>query len=525
MKSKHTTLYFFILTLISFLTYYKVLDFAFWRDDWVFYWGAIQNDKTFLTLLFHPGTMIEFYVLSRVLGQHTMLWNVWGIGLKIFASFTVYTFISALTSSKKAGKIAGILFSVIPLGLEAVAWAAAHVALVNVIFVCLSCTYFIRYQKTHTKTHLILFLVFAFLSFVSDPIRTSAVCLMVPIWLVLYKKKKHIAWSRLVALSVCIALLCIAVAVFLSKNMLADYLVVRAVKKHGLDLLFYIRKTIFASQNYFSSIGNILIGPFVPTVNDIRLSSSYQHIVSGIAGGIALVSIPILGYFRKKNKENVTVVLFLLLWVLLFYVPNWIFTLQLTVGFTNRYTVLSGVGLVGLMAYGISLLSTRWVRIIVLSGLVIFFWIQNHYILSVNQEFRSLSLHNQLYARMQREVPKPFKQYLLMITGDHPAVPYSLLYNMQVPLVMSRNIPQRSQFPIFVDTIDRAVSYICGKTTMHSAAWQFIPVPIPPEIKDVFAWNVHSDGTIESVHEEIRSQIQQKIQNEGCEYVIPLKPL
>lgn len=524
MKKNSTLLYFFLLATLTFSINFPVLSFSFWRDDWAFFWGAVNNDRSFLTLLFHPGTMVEFYLLSRVFGQHMILWNIFGIFLKLIASWSVYQCVREVGKSEKIGRLGGLLFAVIPVGLEAVGWSAAHVVLLDTIFVCYSLVFFIRYQQTKRKLLLYIFLLFVFLAIASDPIRSIPDCLLPFLWMLIMQQVAFRLNKKLVASVLGIAGLCIAGAVYLSRTMLVDYLVFKSIRYHGFDPLFYLIKTTAAAKNYFSSVGNILTGAFIPTVNDMRLSSSDAHVVSIAIGIFAFLCIVYIGY-KKKLRTQLRIPYFFLIWVFLFYVPNWVFTLQLTVGFTNRYAVISSVGVVVMLSYVVYQISNAKLRKSVMVLLMLFFGVQTLHLLLVHQEFRDLTLHTMLYGRMEKDIPVSYRPYLLMISGNHVAVKYSMLYNMQMPIVMERNIPTRVQFPIFVDTNQRAISYICGKTKSFSAAWQFIPVPVPPTVDDVYSWNVDQNGTITTHHEAIRNEIQKLLKREGCENVLPMKPL
>ncbi len=84
-------IYFLSLTFLSYLSYYQVLSFTFYKDDWINFWAVKNNHlENFSACWLHPGTTLEFIFLNKLFGEKIILWLHFGIFLRIIASFCVF---------------------------------------------------------------------------------------------------------------------------------------------------------------------------------------------------------------------------------------------------------------------------------------------------------------------------------------------------------------------------------------------------------------------------------------------------
>src|SRR5258708_39832110 len=88
--SQQTLLYTFFLIIVTLASFWRVVTFDFWKDDWFIIWTSLYTHSSYYN---HPGTPVEFFILSRIFGLHADYWMLLGIVLRIAVSYFVYAFI------------------------------------------------------------------------------------------------------------------------------------------------------------------------------------------------------------------------------------------------------------------------------------------------------------------------------------------------------------------------------------------------------------------------------------------------
>ena len=503
--------YIVVLTVISCIAHFKVLGFSFWRDDWGFFWGAYNNDQSLFTYLFHPGTIAEFILMSKSVGSNVFWWNVLGIALKILASLGVYRFIKALTTSNAAAKIAGLLFATTPIGIEAVGWSSAHIVLLDAIFSCYSMAYFIDYQRDKMKNDLVYSTIFAGFALLCDPGRmVPLIALLLFYYPLFHQTRTFQKTKRTISVLVLFLLLFLSVVVVVNFRYVVDTRIVQAILRHGWDMGFYIKKTGLSISVFFSTLGNIFIGWIIHTKDDVGFSDPSTF--AFLAGFAAL---PFLFYSWKKKIAD-PIIVFLLVWIYVFCLPNWIFNVIMTPGYTNRYLVVSSVGYVGLIAYLILKIQSKSIRIaitVVFIALQLIIGWNVHFSYDI---FRSDRLFQKFTSVMDKDVPKENKQFLFVMITDDPELSKGFFMSKQVPFVIKRNIQKREEFPIFADSIEMALSYLCGRITINNAVLRNVPITNVIPLSDVYAWQIDKNHTVTSIHPQIRALLDDKIQQGAC---------
>jgi len=511
MKKHRTTAYILILITVTLLAHFKVLGFSFWRDDWGFFWGAYNNDQTLFTYLFHPGTIAEYILMSKSAGSNIFWWNALGIALKILASLGVYRFIKALTRSNAASTIAGLLFATTPIGIEAVGWTAAHIVLLDAVFSCYAMAYFIDYQRHKEKNDLVYSTIFAGFALLCDPGRMVPLIVLFIFYHILFRQTQtSLKTKRIIGVIVLFLVLFLGIVVVVNFRYVVDTRIVQAILRHGWDMGFYIRKTGLAISVYFSTVGNMFIGWIIHTKDDVGFSDpSISAFFTGFAG------LFILYYFWKKKIAD-PIIVFLLVWIYGFCLPNWIFSVIMTPGYTNRYLVVSSVGYVGLIAYLISKIHSKHIRIILAVGFLALQLIIGWKVHFSYDGFRSDRIFQRITTVMDKDVPKENKQFLFVMTSDDPDLSKGFFMSRQVPFAIKRNIQKRVEFPVFADSIEMALSYLCGRITVYSVVLRRVPILTTIPLSDVYAWRVDKNHTVMSIHAETRALLDDKIRQGAC---------
>jgi len=511
MLPKRTGFYYLVLAVLVTISFGLALRFAFWRDDWGFFWGAYNNDRSLLTYLFHPGTIAEFVLMSKLVGSNVVWWNAGGLILKLLASISVYRFFRLLTKSERTGKIAGLLFATTPVGLESVGWSAAHVVLLDVLFTSWACIYVLLYLEKKQLRDLIYAVLFTGFALLSDFVRESPIFVIYFLFIVLYHPEIQI--QKLKKIGIALGVAAVSVFGFLmvaNFHMFMATRIMEAIVRHGWDIMFYIRKSFLAFSVFFTSVGNMDIGWLVGSRDAVGFSDpSMWMVLAGMVPGLAIV------YLLRKHTKQKNAIL-LLSWMYLFCIPNWIFNIITTPGYTNRYLVLSSVGYVGLLAVVLSSVRHDTLRRILFGILLI---VQMGITISVHktyETFRSETIFEQLTSRMDQDVPKKEKQYLFLVTGDAPGLKDGLFMSGQMPYVNKRDIKTREGFPVFADSLDTALSYLCGTVATHSAVLERVAIVQPLSISDVYAWRITGHLDVVSVHDQTRELLNKRMGDGEC---------
>jgi hypothetical protein len=511
MKRNGFIWYTVFLIILAGVAYFKVLGFSFWRDDWGYYWGAYNNDRSLFTYLFHPGTIAEFILMSKAVGANVFWWNIVGIVLKILASLGVYRFIKVLSASNAAAKIAGLLFATTPIGIEAVGWTSAHIVLLDAIFSCYALVYFIDYQREKTKNSLVYSAIFTGFALLCDPGRTAPLILLFLLYHMLFNKTLPSRKARRIICGLVLFLLFfLGIVVVINFRYVVDTRIVQAILRHGWDLGFYVKKSGLSLFIFFSTLGNMFIGWIINIKDDVGFSEP-----SAIAFLAGFIPLPSLFYFWKKKMAD-PIIVFFLVWIYIFCFPNWIFSVIMTPGYTNRYLVVSSVGYVGFIAYLTTRIQSKSIRlaiaVIIIACQTIIGW---RALFSYN-EFRSDSLFQKITAVMDTDVPKENKQFLFVVTSDDPELSKGFFMSKQMPFVIKRNIQKREEFPIFTDSIDLALSYLCGQVIINNAVLRNVPISNVIPVSDVYAWRIDKNHAVLSIHAGTRVLLNKKITDGAC---------
>lgn len=511
MPLKRTEFYYPVLAVLVIISFGITLRFAFWRDDWGFFWGAYNSDWSFLTCFFHPGTIAEFVLMSKLVGSNVVWWNAAGLIFKLLASISVYRFLRLLTKSERTGKIAGILFATTPIGLESVGWSAAHVVLLDVLFTSWACIYVLLYLEKKQRRDLICAILFTGFALLSDFVRELPIFVIYFLFIVLYHPEIRI--QRFKNIGMALGVLAVSFFGFLivaNFHMFMATRIMEAIVRHGWDIMFYIRKSFLAFSVFFTSVGNMNIGWLVGSRDAVGFSDpSMWMVIAGIIPGLILLSL-------VRNHTNQKNAILLLSWMYLFYIPNWIFNIITTPGYTNRYLVLSSVGYVGLLAVALSSIPHNTLRRVLFGLLVIIQMVITISVHKTYETFRSETIFERLTNRMDQDVPKKEKQYLFVVTGNAPGLNDGLFMSGQMPYVNKRNIKTREGFPVFADSLDRALSYLCGTVATHSAVLEHVPIIQPISLSDVYAWRITEQLDVESFHKETREILAKRMEEGEC---------
>lgn len=489
MKQRFT--YFGLLILLTALSYWRVLTFTFWKDDWWLLWSSLYRLSALRDWL-HPGTPIEFMTFAPLFGMHPLPWQVLGLVSHVAIAIAVVLFVQALTQSKLAARLSGIFYAASFAGMDAVGWPSAHVTLWAVLFLLIGLYYFTRFVRERLVHFLWISLLYMGIAFIFDPFRVFPVFLIMP--LITFIHDKSLVLRFLKAEAVVVVVAGIIVVYVLGYHIYGSQLMTHLTSP--MALLSHIN----VIGNYFNSLANLFTGWLIRFPED-GSTGVYNPFWARFGFFIFCVTAGIGYEYFQRVRKSVGMILLFLVWVFIFYIPDWLFEPRLTMGGTHRYLAISAVGFIALVGYLLSLIRNRTV----VMALTMFFILVNivtaNHFFAVAADYRSASRVNAFWGKIDADVPPNLHNLIFVFSGEDPVKTYALSLSGGYPFALRRHIVELAGTPVVTDDHSRIENLLCKEN-------------IP--LNHLFAWDVKNDGTITNVSLPARREILITVMDHGC---------
>lgn len=498
-------IWFGIIAGIVVATHWQVVSFGFWKDDWIHVWNALYLRDWLSVMTFHPGSIIEFIILARLFGDNTVGWQVVGLLLRALTAFMVGWMVKELFSSWKAGIISTILFATSPIGVEAVGWPSGHIATIVALCLSVSVYYCLVYLRTHTIRFIRKSLLFLFFGFIAEPLRVVS---LLPLFLLLWsgevRRTPALRTLRMRYGVVLTALL--AVYSFWQMKLLTDLQLVHPFVSQHVPFreVFPIK---FAFMNYFSSIFHIAIGGYLLTAHELaEVGHGIPDTLHAI-GGVMLFIMMFNVYFkiRCRHLRLSWSILFLILWILLSYIPVWLFEPRLVVTGVHRYLVIPSVGYYAGISYALSRL--RNTSVIVLF-VVIISLMQMRTVSAYYRKVSPYRLKNIITATWDsiiRIVPPSQAQVIIVYSGEEPMRTNMLDIAGSAAFALRHTIRTASAFPFMTKNLDEAVRFVCVSRPEDSH-----------RLESWYGWHLQNDGVVLDRTQQVRESARTVSRTIGC---------
>jgi len=452
----------------------------------------------------HPGSVCIELLKTWIFDTHVFGWQATGLILKICASYVVMGCLRAITQSKKAGMISGIFFAITIIGADAVSWGAAHVGLLDTIFISLSFLFGIQGIQEKRISKYILAGVCVILAFISDAARVAPMCIMGLLYIYWFTPfGTHPLLKRLTVWIIGVGIISISIFIFLNKSIFLDAAIVQYVTRYIHDPIRIVGRISLLGR-FGNSLVHMAVGWFVPVYEKASTSSPTQWgIVGGWMGLIAYVYI----FWRAIRIPNRTLRMsaFFLTWIVLFYLPNFLVEPRLVYGPTHRFFVLSSIGYIGLLSYWISRIPYVWWYVLSIMVYVTFNIRAVHLWLIDERQYRDKKMTEYVYGRLNEVLPYD-RPSIFMITGTHLFVEFGAGYAMHAPLLFYRHVLQTHDTPLYARDIEEMYRIFCRRKRDKS----------PTRVSDIYAWNISSSFILEDQSENIRRMIKVRYEANQC---------
>ena len=203
-----------ILCVSVFVLYFNSLNGEFVSDD---YATISQNDqiKNFsYGVQGWLGGIINWFLAITFDVKSPIPFHVFSLMTYIAVILTVFVFVFVLFDYKTA-ILTTILFSVLPLHVEAVSWIAGRPYLFNALFILLALVVGILYSKTESKKYLIYFLFLLIMAFFAEHTRFAVLPLLIILYWFSFENKlkfgKKINFKKLFLMMLCLFALMVVI--------------------------------------------------------------------------------------------------------------------------------------------------------------------------------------------------------------------------------------------------------------------------------------------------------------------------
>lgn len=388
--------------------------------------------------------------------------------------------------------ITGLLFATTVMGMDATVWASAYVNLIAITFLCIGLHFWISYLRNGSRNGVLIGIIFLGFAFISDLWRMIWIVPLSQylVWMMAkgdrrnrLMKKYHIIY----VVGICLLPICL----YISWPIIVDSQIVQYISHHTYEPYLIISK-IPQIGNMFNSLFYMCIGWFfsLPENGTLGIHSRYEAYAGLLFVVISAVFI-IRGRLSRNTKQLYG---FFWLWILGFYVMNWVFQPRLTVGVSHRYQTISGIGLLLFFTWIIMNVRKKYISFLILIVIIFSNMFRASQILNEELQYRSNALIQYSWNIVEQEVPNDTGPVVLFFSGNSDIFYNVFALSGSAPLAIYRKYSQIRQFPLVVYDTKSAANFVCNGQS------QLIPTD------RVYAWEVQED-TLIPIHEKVRQDI------------------
>ncbi len=491
-------LYVALLGILVYASHGKALQFTFWKDDWFYLWNELYVTRLLTPILLHPGTFIELRVFGRIFSEHPYFWQVLGLFIKIAASVSVALLTFGVTRSKKASALAGVFFAASSAGLEATIWVSAHVTNILVIFLSLGTYYLFQYLRNAQPKILIISVALFIMAIADDPIRAAPVLgLFVYVYFFLAShaiQRKLQSFLPLAGVLVFIGGICLIIA----RDFILNTPILRFLATNSKGVSGVVSRIHLVGQ-YFHSLFSLMTNWVIPPAHYVNEAS--HGLYNPLFARLGLLILVLIGIWCvlmwRKNRMVTRRVVFFLLWMLLFYLTNWLSEPRIIATGNHRFLTVSNAGFVALVAYGLTGIRSTYIAALCAAVFLFANMTMSRHQLSELYAYRSAQTVDAVWKQIDNETSKNVYRKVFMLTGDEPANTNIFVISGATPFALLRKLSHPEDIPVVTNDPAVIARMICDSNTLS--------------LTDVYAWEIHNDGTLINQTDDVRLAVQKRM--------------
>ncbi|MCX6792183.1 MAG: hypothetical protein NT149_04055 [Candidatus Gottesmanbacteria bacterium] len=513
---KFKWMYITVLCVLTLVSFWRYLGFTFWKDDWYLVWGIFYNHlPAFRQFGYRPSAVIEFYWMTKLFGANALPWQITGLALRVCAALAFSFFATTLTSSSAVGLLSGVLAAGTCIGMDAVGWPSAHGVLITAIFFLMGLGYFVRYLHGKNGVWLLLGILYIGIAFVLDPFRMFPLFFIIPLLVLAgtISSRRRDVFRRILTIGgVGVAVSAVLGWIIFGNDIMASQLFSHLVRQPSFAAIV---KKLYVIGNYFNSMANCMFGWLFRFPEDAS-TGVYNKAVARLGFLVFCIMVG-MGYgYRKTKSKQVGMLLFSVLWMFLFYVPNWLFEPRLTMGVTHRYMVLSSFGFILAISYGLVIIRKRSLLI---AGTVIFVasnMLMANYRTNVASAYRAGGLVNSLWHTIDRDVSKSKTPLIFVFEGEDPVKFYTLSLSGPSQFALLRGITDIYDTPIVTDDRKFIQQFLCKPNVSRTMPGAVVVQKDIIPLNHVYAWRVSRSGALTNISMPTRRELLISAMDSGC---------
>lgn len=509
-----------LLLLLSLASFWRGLFFDFYQDDHFFLWNGFYNPFVQFINFKHPGTPLESFVLAHIFGLNQVLWQIFGIVLKIISAYLVGIFLYSVTNSKIAGFLAAVFFAVSYAGMYAINAFNYHLPAIIAIFILLSLIYLVKSIR-ESKQDIWKFVIFLIISILLDPARALPIFFLLPFFLFLFPKSKNRLFVKKFLIKFYLIILIIIIPLFV-----LWYFTFSIGEGSQLEILlrdtftnprYMILKTKYMGT-FFATVANLYTELLYGLKPSLPLfETAYYSRIFGLAGAfIFFMGILSFIHFLRNKSRFFLIISFFIIWAYFFYLPNWISEPRVAMTSIKHYLFISSIGYVCLTAYLFSLIKKKWLIFLLSICFIALNIYRANNILTLLFPYRSAQLIEGAWETISRTVPRSEANYIFLFSGDTAWFNNSIFPGGAFHFLSLRKIANASYLPHFTYDKNFTVSRLCSSIKITIIDDKIISYPQVP-LSHIFAWEVKfPPGLLEDRTQQVRKKLELEAQQKKC---------
>ncbi|MCX8008945.1 MAG: hypothetical protein N3A54_04575 [Patescibacteria group bacterium] len=417
---KHAIIFWLLGIVIVFGLYGQVTQFSPWVDDTKLMWASLHHVPSSLPYYNHPGLPLSFLVFSWLFGDHYVLWQIAGLGIKLVCAVVFGQFLFELTRSLLISRLAQIFFLVSPLGYEVYAAPIMNVSGLVAIPLFLFSTAWLRCLRGHHQWRALAF--WFLLGMILDPGRMIFSILFMPLVVLAEMNRASIQFRvrRMYGMvGFVIIVLLLPFLVWWFTRFVTDSQVMIGLR--GLVTAPHIYgEKLTRVNNLLAAIGNSYIFLFDPMSHNDQHTGTYERVYAVFGMILAGASVSFLFHGWRKRHRTMILLGCFLVWSFLFYLPHWFSEPRAPMSAPHRYLFLPGFGTVAVWVFVIASLRRPLLIVCISAVFISVLTIRAGEAVAFQARYRDMGTVEYFWQTIDAAAPIDQQKIVFVIEGNEP---------------------------------------------------------------------------------------------------------
>ena len=133
--------------------------------------------------------------------------------------------------------------------------------------------------------------------------------------------------------------------------------------------------------------------------------------------------------------------------------------------------------------------------------------------------FRSRKYTDRIWDTIDQTIPKDVKASLFMFEGSAHLNDLAVGMSGEIPYALRRNLQYTYEFPFTVNDESSVIQYLCKGDIIRNVVGERILQKGNMSLSNIYAWQIHDDGTLTQISENVRDRLREKATALSCKIV------